>query len=148
MTEPNTLEVPVCVRDGEPVATITVAGVEFRMGIGELQTVLGCAQMDIKNASGPAQRCVGQFLGIAIEVCGMACSLSPKPEEADMDVNLQRWEATGVGGVCDLDAITGRLAELRQAVKVDWANEREKFADRGHRLFVADSQAVTATWLL
>ena len=127
--------VPVCVRDGEQLATIQVAGIEFQMGITELRNLIGCAKMDMANASEPIRRVFEPFLAVAITVCDLAASLSPQVDGADMEANRERWAQTGIGGVQKLGPLIRKVSELRAATQVDWAGQRAEFAERGQRLF-------------
>lgn len=141
----STLRVPVCVRDGEALATITVAGVEFQMGSGELSSLLACARMDVANAAEPVRRILGRFLELAIQVCDSTSCLSSDPPAADMEGNRKRWEKTGIGGAQDFGPLLAKLAELEEATKQDWDGERKKFTERNERLFA--SEEITATAL-
>lgn len=127
--------VPVCVRDGEPLAKISVAGIEFQMGVTELAALIRCARMDIPNASGPIHRTIEHFLHVADNVCNIVCSLSPPSKPEDTEKNRKRWVKTGIGGAQEFELITSKLAKLNKAIKQNWSAERKKFIKRGQQLF-------------
>lgn len=151
-TDEQNMIVPVCVRDGEEIARIIVAGVEFQMGVSELGTIIRCTMMDICNASGPTQRALGHFPLIALQVCDLICCLGTPGRPADDECNRQRWADTGIGGVQDLATITAKLAAIDEAHRLIlsarnatelWKAEQAKFAARGQRLFDPPAQPKT-----
>lgn len=117
MKEQNSFCVSVCVRDGEPLAKISVGGIEFQMGVTELLALIRCARMDISNVSGPIHRTIEHFLHTASNVCDIVCSLSPPSKPEDNEKNRKRWAKTGIGGVQEFELITSKLAKLNKAIK-------------------------------
>ncbi len=140
MNEDGVTRVPVCVRDGEQTATISVAGIEFRMGVGELLDVLSAAEVEIRPASPEILRAIQGFLILGVEVCKAACSLARPGSDADMEANRMRWEATGLGGVQDLEPLRKKLASRVRALDMTEFRKRQReYADCGGILFPEES---------
>lgn len=101
------VEGQICRRDGEMRATLEFGPVRVTMGITELQHLLACAGQDIRNASGPVERTLRGPIAIlqnavSRAICEAPRSSTPVEDEA---ANLARWQATGSGGVTDLEAV-------------------------------------------
>ncbi len=107
-------EAKICCRDGEEKATIEFCDVRIEMGLTELRNLLGCAFMDIGNASGPVrgvlERPVSQLQTLVD--CLMGIARSQTREEAA--VNLKRYHETGMGGVTDMSQIDKLIGDLRE----------------------------------
>ena len=135
MSTQTNLCVPVCVRDGEQLVKIQIAGVEFQMDIGEFAYIIDCVNMDICHASAPVRRLIERFLQVANEVNTAACCLAPSLTQEEMKRNHKRWLETGIGGVQELQPVVNKLLKLNKAIREDWEAEKKKFAERDCRLF-------------
>lgn len=101
------IEGQICLRNGEMRATLEFGPVRITMGITELRHLLACAGMDVRNAS-PAARSILQVpISILQDAVDRAICEAPRSDTPDEDEaeNLARWQATGPGGVTDLEAV-------------------------------------------
>lgn len=142
----SNLIVPVCVRDGEHPAIISFGGVEFHMGLGEMQSILIAAIIDSKRSS-PASVDVSTAMHLASEVLGHVTSLSPCGTAREQESNRTRWESTGSGGRSDLAPLEAKLAALRKESATmtgdGYRAARKDFQRRGCKLFGSEMENQT-----
>jgi hypothetical protein len=94
-------------RAGETPVTVAFGEYEIVFGITEFRQLMGCAAMDLRNASDTVRR-LDRPVELVLRkideiICHAPRSVTAKQDEAE---NLARWQETGHGGVFDLTGIS------------------------------------------
>ena len=95
------------VRDGELTGTLEFGPVRVVLGITEMNNLLRCAFMDTSNCAPSVRATLREPLRVLMDACSRAICEAPRSptEDADMAANLARWQATGTGGVTDMEGV-------------------------------------------
>ena len=122
-----TIQAKICVYDGELPCKLVFAGIEIQLGISALKSIIDCANMDLREASGPTQRMLNKPLFVLQRTLELITSLEKPPSKEDSETNRERWEKTGVGGQTDLVNLESRIECWEKEFKTNHFGSMEDF---------------------